>query len=147
MKTVLLLLLISNIAFAITGMDNWESIRQTPGLILVQPHFAQAFGPKGLFNACATDEQFRNINPVKTCALNKIDSCLEHSVQSVTVERLFNRKICSEQTEGQQYEECMTYETSLSSYPKSFFIPVMEKDSRGQKRLLFSKKYSLPECE
>jgi hypothetical protein len=130
-------------AFAVTGKDSWEIIRKTPGLIIVQPQFAQAFGTKGLFNVCVTDEQFRNINPVESCSGNKSDGCIEYTLQQVTVERLFSRNICTER----QYEKCMSYDTVVQTYPNSFYLPVLEKKANGTKQLIFSKKYSVPECE
>jgi hypothetical protein len=130
-------------AYAVTGKDSWDTIRKTSGLIIVQPEFAKAFGTKGLFNACATDEQFRNIDPVRSCPDDKSDCCLEYTLQQVAVERLFSRNICTER----QYQKCMSYETIVQTHPKSFYLPVLEKKPDGSRALVFSKKYSVPECE
>lgn len=130
-------------AYAVTGKDSWDTLRKTPGLVIVQPEFAQAFGTKGLFNACTTDEQFRNIDPVRFCPDDKSSGCLEYTLQQVTVERFFSRNICSER----QYQKCMSYETIVQTHPKSFFLPVLEKKANGPGALIFSKKYSVPECE
>lgn len=170
MKKVMLLFLASSLAsntgLAVTGRDSWQSIRQTPGLVLLQPKFAQAFGPRGLFNACITDEQFRSITPVNTCVLYKGTTCAESALQPVTMERVSNRKVCWEQVPSesndergseklsqekpyeQPYEECLSdpYASSpLSSI--SFYIPVIERSKEGKDKFLFSKKYSLPACE
>jgi hypothetical protein len=130
-------------AYAVTGKDNWETIRKIPELIIVQPEFAKAFGTKGLFNACTTDEQFRNINPVGTCPDDKSGGCLEYTLQQVTVERLFSRKICTHW----QDQKCINYDTFIQIHPKSFYLPILEKKSDGTRALIFSKKYSVPECE
>lgn len=158
------ILLFSQNIHAITGKDDWKTIRKNREVLVIQPAFAEAFGPKGLFNACLSGDEFRSINPVKTCvAYSEIASddqnrslsgykkynCTKYQTEHVSVPRTYTADRCvkfapiNEFTSG----ECIEYAPNTSVYPTAYSFPVIEADGDQYGTHLFSKTYAIPECQ
>lgn len=162
--TMFALLLFSITAFAITGKDDWETIRKSRAVLIVQPAFAERFGKDGLFNSCVSGNEIRSITPVKNCvAYTQVDNenqnqnlsgyknynCTQYRKEHVSMNRLHTKEHCvrfapiNEYTSG----ECEAYEPSSAVYPTSYRLPVIEAEGDEYGTHLFSKTYALPECD
>lgn len=133
-------------ALAITGRDSWKVIRASHDVLIEQPAFAGVFGDQGLFNACATEDEFRSLVPVKTCLSN---GCEKYEIRNVTVNRVHTKNICVRFAPMNAYSsgECVDYKTVTAMYPTSFQLPVIEGDAEQSGDYIFSKNYSVPACE
>jgi hypothetical protein len=47
--------------------DSWDTIANDRRVVIKQTILAEAFGPKGYFNACVDGQIIRTIEPLKTC--------------------------------------------------------------------------------
>lgn len=162
--TMFALLLFSINAFAITGKDDWKTIRKDRDVLIVQPAFAERFGKNGLFNACVSGNEIRSINPVKNCvAYTQVENdnqnqnlsgyknynCTQYKEEYVGLNRQHTEERCirfapiNEYTSG----ECIAYGSSTAVYPTTYSLPVIEAEGEEYGTHLFSKTYALPECD
>jgi hypothetical protein len=149
--------IVSSSAFSLTGKDRWSDIRSSRDVLIQQPTFAAVFGSQGLFNACSTEEEFRSIEPVRTCLSyrevlrgNEKDYiCAEYETREVVISRTYNQSKCvthapmSENSSG----ECIEYGNSTSVYPSSFQLAVIEAQGIEYRNFIFSKTFAIPSCE
>lgn len=148
--------LISTNALAVTGRDNWTSIRSSGEILIQQPTFAGAFGPQGLFNACATDEEFRSLTPVSRCLSYRqvtVDSptgpykdyvCSESESKNMAISRTYTQEEC---VKHDRSGECLEYDSVTSVYPKSIELVVIESGGEKTGNFIFSKPYKIPACD
>lgn len=134
---VIALVLVSPDIFAVSGKDRWSDIRKSREVLIQQPAFAQVFGPHGLFNACATEDEFRSLTPVKNCR-----DCAPGEEKIVTLSRNFVRDTCMRESFS---EGCVEFSTREGFYPDSFYLPVIE--GARSEDFVFSKRFTLPACE
>lgn len=160
MKTQLMVtltaLLLSSDVFSITGRDSWQTIRSSHEVIIQHPVFAGAFGPEGLFNACATEEEFRSKIPVQKClsyrqiirtsntGTYKDYVCNEYEAKNVSISRTYTQEEC---VKHDRSGECLEYDTVTSVYPTSFFLVVIESNANKSGNFIFSKAYSILACD
>lgn len=156
MMLALTIFLISTSGFSITGRDNWQTIRASREVIIQQPTFAGAFGPQGLFNACATEEEFKSKLPVSTCLSYRqvfTDSktgpykdyaCNDFETRNVSISRTFTQEEC---VRHNQNGECVEYDNVTSVYPTSFQLVVIEAGGEQAGHLIFTKSYGIPPCD
>lgn len=142
--------------FSITGRDDWKTIRASQDVIIQQPTFASAFGPQGLFNACATDEVFKSKTPVQNClsyaqvlktseaGTYKDYVCTEYEMRHVIISRTFTQNECVKHASN---GECVEYDDVTSVYPTSFQLAVVDSYSQPAGDFIFSKAYRIPACE
>lgn len=154
MVALTILLLPFNV-FPITGRDNWQTIRSSHEVIIQQPVFAGALGPQGLFNACATDEEFRSKTPVQSClsyrqvikssnkGLYKDYVCDDYESRNVVISRTFTQEEC---VKHNPIGECVEYDSVTSVYPTSFQLPVISFNEGGLNNFIFSKAYAVEKC-
>ena len=150
-----IVLLQSHNIVAITGKDNWETIKLSHEVIIQQPIFAGAFGPEGLFNACLTDEEFRSKKPVKVCLsysqiikytqnrAYKDYECKDYEIKNVVISRTFTQEEC---VKHDHLGECIEYDSVTSVYPSHFQIPVISFNDGALNNFIFSKAYSVEKC-
>lgn len=159
MMIMLTLALASSSAFSVTGKDSWREIRTSGDLLIQQPTFAKVFGPQGLFNACATEDELKSLTPVKNCLsyreITKINpetgaayrdyACSEYEIKHVSISRTYTEDACvrHDNTSG----ECLAYSNVTSVYPTSFQFAVIEAEGISNGEFIFSKTYALPPCE
>ena len=151
----LTILLASYNVFSITGRDNWSTIKSSHEVIIQQPIFAGAFGPQGLFNACATDEEFRSISPVKVClsykqvlrtsitGAYKDYECNHYEMRNIVIARTFTQEEC---VKNDRIGECIEYDSVTSVYPTSFQLPVISFNEGALNNFIFSKAYAVERC-
>ena len=156
MMVTIFVFLISASVLAVTGRDSWTSIRSSGELLIQQPTFAAAFGPQGLFNACATDEEFKSLVPVSTCLSYRqvtIDSptgpykdyvCNESESRNVSISRTYTQEEC---VKHDRSGECLEYDSVTSVYPKSIDLVVIESGNEKSGNFIFSKPYKIPACD
>lgn len=159
MKARLIAILISIFfsisTFAVTGRDNWQTIRASREVLIQQPLFASAFGPQGLFNACYTDEEFRSVTPVESClsyrpiirhsptGAYKDYVCGQYEKKNVTITRTYIQVECVKRL----YGECVEYDSVTSVYPTGFKLVVIEAEKSEVPIFIFMKTYSIPACD
>jgi len=156
LMVILTIFLISASVLAVTGRDSWSSIKSSGEIIIQQPTFAGAFGKQGLFNACATEEEFKSITPVSTC-LNyrqvivssstgpyKDYVCNEYESRNVNISRTYTQEECVKHNRS---GECLEYDSVTSVYPTSFQLVVIESGSEKTGNFIFSKPYNIPACD
>lgn len=136
----------SDPALALTGKDNWKSIRSSRDVLIQQPSFAEVFGDQGLFNACATEDEFRSRTPVKTCLNN---GCSDFEIRNIVVNRVYNANVCVKfaPMSATSSGECVDFDVVTAVYPTSFQLPVIEANGEQSGDYVFSKNYSIPACE
>lgn len=156
MMVALTVFLISSSSFSITGRDNWQTIRSSEEVLIQQPVFAGALGPQGLFNACATEEEFRSKTPVQNClsyrpvmkttntGTYKDYVCEEYETKNVVISRTFTQEEC---VKHDRSGECLEYDSVTSVYPKRFQLVVIESRTDSSGNFIFSKSYSIPSCD
>ena len=156
MMVALSIFLISNNGFSITGRDSWQTIRSTHEILIQHPVFAGALGPQGLFNACATEDEFRSKTPVKSClsyrqviktsnaGTYKDYVCNEYESKNVTISRTYTQEEC---VKNDRSGECLEYDSVTSIYPTSFFLVVIEANNTSSGNFIFRKAYSIPACD
>ena len=154
LMTLTILLMPYNV-FSITGRDNWSTIKSSSEVIIQQPIFAGAFGPQGLFNACATDEEFRSKTPVKVClsykqvlktsatGSYKDYVCNEYEIRNVVIGRTFTQEEC---VKHDRIGECIIYDSVTSVYPTNFQLPVISFNEGALNNFIFSKAYAVETC-
>lgn len=156
--------MISSAAFAASPTDSWSSLRNNRDVLILQPHAVMSMGPTGVFNTCATDEELRSINPVRTCTAYKTVVrgnpnseaggwieyvCTNYVMKDVVVTRDHEETICvkhapvSETSSG----ECIESATVNRTYPRDFKLEVVGGTGEVYMRHLFDKAFSLPDCE
>lgn len=166
MKATILfaLLFISFDIFAITGKDDWKTIRKSREVLIQHPSFTERFGPKKIFNICVSGDEFKSIGPVKNCvAYNEVESddqnrslsgykeynCTKFITENIVMNRVHTNERCvrfapiNEYTSG----ECLEYSPVTSFYPTSYSLPIIEADGDQYGTHLFSKTYAIPECQ
>lgn len=156
MVALITVFLISASGFSITGRDNWQTIRASREVIIQQPTFAGAFGQQGLFNACATDEEFKSKSPVSTClSYRQVISnsktgpykdyvCNDFETRNVTISRTYTQEEC---VKHDLTGECLEYDSVTSVYPTSFQLVVIESGSEQSGNFIFSKSYGVAACD
>jgi hypothetical protein len=159
----IVLSLISFSALPLTGKDKWTEIRNSREVLIQQPTFAAAFGPQGLFNACATEDEFRSRNPVKICLSYKVVmkvnannptetykdyECAEYESRQVSISRTYNQSSCIRHApmDDTSSGECIEYGNATSVYPTSFQLAVIEAEGSQYGNFIFSKAYAVPSC-
>lgn len=124
-------LIVSSNAFALTASDSWTTIRQNHDVLLMQPQFAEAMGYGGVFNMCATDDEFKSLD-------GKI-------VISRTVQETFCTKhiSISESSSG----ACEEYDTRTIELGKTYNLEIVQGTGKLYMHHLFSKSFTIPNCE
>jgi hypothetical protein len=155
MMVTIIVFFISTSVLAVTGRDNWPTIRSSRDILIQQPTFAGAFGPAGLFNACATDEEFRSKTSVSTCLSYrqvitysskgpyKDYICNHFESRHVNISRTYTQEEC---VKYDRSGECLEYDSVTSVYPTSFQLVVIESGSEKTGNFIFSKPYNIPSC-
>lgn len=165
MKTQLMVALtislISTSGYSVTGRDSWQNIRASREVLIQQPTFAGAFGSQGLFNACATEDEFRSLTPVQSCLSYhqvtrqsekgpyKDYDCTEYETRHVVISRTFTQEECVKFAPMTQSNsgECLEYDNVTSVYPTSFQLVVIDSQQADTGRsFIFSKPYRIPAC-
>jgi hypothetical protein len=124
-------LIVSSNAFALTVNDSWKTIRQNHEVLLLQPQFAEAMGYEGLFNMCATDDEFKSLD-------GKI-------ITSRTVQETFCTKhIPANET---SLGNCEEYDTRTIELGKTYNLEIVKGSGKLYMHHLFSKSYTIPNCE
>lgn len=153
---VLYTFLLPCIAYSITGRDDWQTIRSSQEVLIQQPVFAGAFGPLGLFNVCATDEEFKSITPVQTClsyrqvirtsnaGKYKDYVCNHYESRNIIISRTYTQDEC---VKHDYWGECLEYDSVTSVYPTSFQLPVIESRGETSNNFIFSKPYKMKACD
>jgi hypothetical protein len=148
--------LISVNVLAITGRDNWATIKSSREILIQQPTFASAFGPEGLFNACSTDQEFKSKTPVTIClsyrkvvtnsktAPYKDYVCNEYELRNVVISRTYIQEEC---VKHDRFKECIEYDSVTSVYPTSIQLVVIEIGDEKSGNFIFSKPYKIPSCD
>lgn len=148
--------LISASVFSITGRDKWDQIKSSNEVIIQQPIFAGAFGPKGLFNTCFTDEEFKSKAPVANCLsyhqviVNSATGpykdyvCSNSESRNVSISRTFTQEECVKHNRS---GECLEYDSVTSVYPTSFQLVVIESGGGQSGNFIFSKPYRISACD
>lgn len=156
MMVTLTVFLISASVLAVTGRDNWATIRSSGEILIQQPTFAGAFGPEGLFNACSTDEEFKSKTPVSTClSYRQVISqsstgpykdyvCSEYESRNVVISRTYTQEEC---VKHDRSGECLEYDSVTSVYPKIIQLVVIETGNEKSGNFIFSKPYKIPACD
>ena len=152
-----------NTAFAFSEKSNWNEIRNRKGITIVQPKFAEAFGPDGLFNACVTEDEIRSINPVSVCLDKKdlqkglnmelgtyiVPVCVKSAIQDVVVNKNHDLVECKKHAPETEFSsnECIEWEQKSARYPNSYSIEIIRTDKLEAGNHLFSKTLELAACE
>jgi len=156
MMAALTIFLLPCSGFSITGRDSWQTIRSSHEVVIQHPVFAGAFGPQGLFNACATEEEFRSRMPVQNCLsyrqIIKASStgtykdyvCSKYESKNVIIGRTYTQEECVKHARS---GECLEYDSVTSVYPTNFQLVVIESSSNPSGNLLFTKAYTIPACD
>jgi len=147
-----------------TRKDNWETIRKDKDLMIEQPKFAKDMGPDGIFNVCATDDEFRSIRPVETCLDYKIIKtapestefgmypdfyCQQEAEGVVIVSRMSTEQVCEESVSQETEDKNATCleSTQEGLMPTNVSLHVMKKRGSIKGEHVFNKNYQIPECE
>lgn len=145
-----------NNAFPITGRDNWQTISSSDEVNVIHPLFAGRFGPKGLFNACSTDEEFISKTPIQTCLSYKEISkntdqgilkdyeCRDYESKNVSISRTYTQVEC---VKYNHTGECLEYDSVTSVYPRALHLVVTDSNEESSNNLLFTKAYTVAACK
>jgi hypothetical protein len=156
--------MISSAAFSTTSRDSWPSIRNNKNVLILQPGIAMSMGSTGVFNTCATDEDLKSINPIKTCTTYKkivhgvpnseaggwVEYvCINYRLREVVLARDHEEKICSKYSPVSEASsgECIKWETISRTYSRNFKLEVVSGLGENYMQHLFDKSFSAPDCE
>lgn len=172
-KTLLVLsfaaISISN-AYSISEKSDWSSIRVDRKVAIIQPKFAASFGSAGLFNVCATDDEFKSINPVDVCVsyeivnggspnsdagVTSVSKCVRREKQDVSIERTTTHPVCLKHVAANEgsSNECIEWGNRTTTLPTTYALEVVRRgipaneQSAGQPgERLFRKSWDVPAC-
>lgn len=167
MKKILLFITIattlSSTAFAFSEKSEWSEIRKNTKINIVQPRFAEAFGPSGLFNACVSEDEIKSINPVVVCLNYKnvqkgINTeigtyielvCTKSAVQDVIISKTHSQTVCTKRAPPTEISsnECIEWGSKDVIYPNNYSIEIVRADKLEAGNHLFNKTLTLPTCE
>ncbi len=156
------LLFISN-AFAVSLKDTWNAIRFNQELLILQPDFAEVMGSEGLFNACATDETFRSLNPVKICKeyreIKRQDNvaysgnysefkCVIWKNENIEVSRTIEEKTCRTNTIiSKNYPDgCLDYDFLEVKLPLTHKLEIVHGKGQLTMHHVMMKSFTIPDC-
>jgi hypothetical protein len=143
--------------------DDWSAIRVSRDVQVVQPQFAKAFGPSGLFNVCIDGDEFKSIHPVNFCTAHKvlkkstlnteednpaILGCIQKEAEDVAVSRRVTRPVCLNRTEADEVNEseCTEWSEQTFIYPSEYNLDVVYVQSQEAQNVLFKKQLVIPNC-
>lgn len=171
MKTMIVLaaLVISGSAFAYpTPNQSWDQLLADRETRLREVPFAGVFGETGILNACVSGDEFKSVQPVKTCLRSEerkqriddefgsreetISYCLEYGYKAVAISRSFNKDVCVEwkfvqESDDTGYWTCMKSTRVAATYGLSYDIPVYSLGNEGGLEFAFTKNFQVPACE
>lgn len=149
MKTIFAVPLILSFLILTTSVQSsttempWNSIRNDKKFLIMLPQLARNMGADGLFNLCATDNEFISVRPVKTC-------------KKYAVVR--EGKINNDQAEYSQMK-CVKWKSEIVSLsrltekndlivriPKKLQINVVYSSGPRYMHQAFRKIYTVPDC-
>ncbi|MDD4972776.1 MAG: hypothetical protein PHY93_00415 [Bacteriovorax sp.] len=159
-----IIMAVSSTAFAVSKKSEWSEIRKAKDVSIVQPKFAEAFGPAGLFNACLSNGDIKSIAPVNVClnyenvTIGTPNSeggaytkrhCKKSALQDVTIDKTYTQNICLKRAPATEFSsnECIEWGSKTSIYPDSYLIEIVRRDSLEAGNHLFNKTLVLPMCE
>lgn len=146
-----------------TVKKDWTEIVRDKDVMIDQPSFADNMGPKGVFNTCYTETEFKSIEPVEVCAEFESSeiyplntemgpvynfNCQKKMSKQVVISRSVERSIC-EQTPRIQREgdnaKCLK-EKFQDQLPTTLSMEVMRASGEAKGQSLFTKGYQIPKC-
>jgi hypothetical protein len=146
-----------------TSKDNWEEILLDKDLYVEQPDFAKDMGPEGIFNICASENEFRSVEPVGTCVDYKIietapDStefglfpeyhCKNEAPGNVIVSRMSQEIVCAKSVRQEREDQNATcLEPRLEGkLPTKLNLNVLKRRGENKGTPVFIKEYEIPKC-
>ncbi len=143
--------------------DDWKTIKLDNDIRIIQPDYASAMGPQGIFNTCATPNEFRSINPVANCDEFKIiqlhsDSgefgenrefkCTQVSPGQVRISRTTDKTICEESVsiENENKNATCIKKRLIKTLPADVKLEVVKNKGEEKGQLLFVKSFKIPNC-
>jgi hypothetical protein len=152
---------LSNGAFATTATsanDSWARVMADSNLLVNTP-YSGTFGPMGIFNACATETEFRSISPVDVCVQYKyIPATTEGDVPGTYECVKTEKKITSMPRSGTQhtcvrqdmseahYPDCLEWADVAYNLPTKMNIEVMYGSGEAYASTAFYKGFTVPAC-
>ena len=145
--------------------DSWERMFKDKSLFFVQPHFAMPLGPKGVFNACISGNQFKSVSQVRVCADLRgrwVEGRgeAESGHYDYHCERWENRDIVIERTQKEVYcevynpqyggegssEFCLKFGLRDVTYGATHTLEVVRDNQKPYRSTLVYKEYEIPVC-
>ncbi len=142
---------------------DWTEIVKDKDVMIEQPSYADNMGPKGVFNTCYTENEFRSIEPVEVCAefesteINPAGTemgpnydfyCEKKMSKQIVISRSVERSIC-EQTPRLQKEaenaKCLKAKFQ-DQLPTTLRMEVVRATGEAKGQSLFTKNYQIPKC-
>lgn len=157
-------LLVSSNAFALSAKDDWSKIRKSWDALILQPNFAGAFGSEGVFNACATDDSFQSLQPIRVCKeyreIRHGNSnsegggwieyrCVNWQTENVEISRTVQQSRCIRHAPINEGSSggCLEYETKDVQLGKTHKLEVVYARGELYMHHMFFKNYTIPDCE
>jgi len=142
-------LLTSGNAFTQTVNDTWQSIRKNKDLHIMQPQFAEAMGSDGLFNTCATDDEFKSLMPIRVCKEYDEVKCLRFEQEKVVISRTVQETYCKKHIPLSEtnWGSCEEYGTRTIFLGKKYKLEVVQNTGKLYMHHLFNKTFTIPNCE
>lgn len=155
--------LCSNV-FAVSLEQKWAEIKLNHQFHIVQPQFANAMGEEGVFNMCATQDEFKSLNPVRVCKEYKAIKrgniygkgkgyieyrCAHWQTENVVIDRTTSKIICSQPTAVTEATPagCFAYDTIEVHQPRLQQIEIVHGKGKLYMHHIAMKNYTIPECE
>lgn len=146
-----------------TSKDSWEEIHMDKDLYVEQPDFAQDMGPNGIFNVCASENEFRSIEPVGTCLDYKIVEtapestefgmfpeyhCQNEAPGNVIVSRMSKEVVCTESVRQEREDQNATCveERLEGKLSNKMNLNVLKRRGEHKGSTVFIKEYNIPAC-
>lgn len=146
-----------------TRKANWEVITSDQNVQVIQPSYASGMGPRGIFNMCATENEFRSIEPVASCEQYKFiqlhgDStefgenidfhCTQIASGQIAITRNIPRDICEKSVRLEDEDKnatCLKTKT-VDMLPTDLKLEVVRGRGEAKGQSLFVKNYQIPKC-
>ncbi|MFL5813178.1 MAG: hypothetical protein ACJ763_06340 [Bdellovibrionia bacterium] len=152
---------LSNGTFAATATsanDSWTRIL-ADSYLLVNTPYTGTFGPAGIFNACATETEFRAISPVDVCvqytyvpATNESNypgtyECVKNEKKITSMPRSGTQHTCVRQDMSEaHYPDCLEWADVAYNLPAKMNIEVMYGSGEAYASTAFYKSFTVPAC-
>jgi hypothetical protein len=138
--------------------SSWANIFADSSLIVSAP-YTGTFGPMGIFNACATETEFRAISPVDVCTSYTYVpatgdggspgsyECAKTEKRTTSIPRSGTHHTCVRQDMSEaHYPDCLEWADVAYNLPTKMAIEVIYGSGENYASTAFYKTFTVPAC-